>query len=121
MPVITVLTRLHLYSGLICKIRSKIMIYELAKPEDLQAVYNVVQHTVKTIYPKYYPKEVVGFFCEHHSEDAIAKDIKNGYVSALKIDGTIIATGCFVDNHITRVYVLPEHQKKGYDTFIMKI
>ena len=23
------------------------MIYELAKPEDLQAVYNVVQHTVK--------------------------------------------------------------------------
>ena len=96
------------------------MIYELAKPEDLQAVYNVVQHTVKTIYPKYYPKEVVGFFCEHHSEDAIVKDIKNGYVSALKIDGTIVATGCFVDNHITRIYVLPEHQKKGYGTFIMK-
>lgn len=42
------------------------------------------------------------------------------YKSALKIDGTIIATGCFVDNHITRVYVLPEHQKKGYGTFIMK-
>ena len=38
----------------------------------------------------------------------------------LKIDGTIVATGCFVDNHITRVYVLPEHQKKGYGTFIMK-
>ena len=96
------------------------MIYELAKPEDLQAVYNVVQHTIKTIYPKYYPMEVVDFFCEHHSEDAIAKDIKNGYVSVLKIDGDIVATGCFVDNHITRVYVLPEHQKKGYGTFIMK-
>ena len=38
----------------------------------------------------------------------------------LKIDGTIVATGCFVDNHITRVYVLPKHQKKGYGTFIMK-
>ena len=25
--------------------------------------------------------EVVDFFCEHHSEDAIAKDIKNGYVN----------------------------------------
>lgn len=61
MPVITVQTRLHLYSGLICKIRSKIVIYELAKPEDLQAVYNVVQHTIKTIYPKYYPMEVVDF------------------------------------------------------------
>ncbi len=57
------------------------MIYELAKPEDLQAVYNVVQNTIKTIYPKYYPMEVVDFFCEHHSEDAIARDIKNGYVS----------------------------------------
>ena len=52
--------------------------------------------------------------------EKIEKDIKNGYVSVLKIDGTIVATGCFVDDHITRVYVLPEHQKKGYGTFIMK-
>lgn len=96
------------------------MIYELAKPEELQAVYDVVQHTIKTIYPKYYPMEVVDFFCEHHSKDSIAKDIEKGYVSVLKIDGNIVATGCFVDNHITRVYVLPEHQKKGYGTFIMK-
>lgn len=96
------------------------MIYELAKPEDLQAVYDVVQHTIKTIYPKYYPAEVVDFFSEHHSREAIAKDIENGYVSVLKIDGNIVATGCFADNHITRVYVLPEYQKKGYGTFIMK-
>ena len=96
------------------------MIYELAKTEDLQTVYDVVQHTIKAIYPKYYPKEVVDFFCEHHSMEAIAKDIENGYVSVLKIDENIVATGCFVDNHITRVYVLPEYQKKGYGTFIMK-
>ena len=31
------------------------MIYELAKIEDLQTVYDVVQRTIKTIYPKYYP------------------------------------------------------------------
>lgn len=96
------------------------MIYELAKAEDLQNVYDVVQHTIKTIYPKYYPKEVVDFFCEHHSMEAIAKDIENGYVSVLKIDENIVATGCFVENHITRVYVVPEYQKKGYGTFIMK-
>ena len=120
MPVITVRIKRRLFSGLTCKKWRKIMIYELGKPEDLQAVYNVMQHTIKTIYPKYYPMEVVDFFCEHHSEDAIEKDINNGYVSVLKIDGTIVATGCFVDNHITRVYVLPEHQKKGYGTFIMK-
>lgn len=38
----------------------------------------------------------------------------------LKIDGNIVATGCFVDNHITRVYVLPEYQRKGYGTLIVK-
>lgn len=96
------------------------MIYELAKIEDLQTVYDVVQHTIKTIYPKYYPSEVVDFFCEHHSRNAIEMDMENGYVSVLKIDGNIVATGSFVDNHITRVYVLPEYQKKGYGTFIMK-
>lgn len=96
------------------------MIYELAKEEDLQAVYDVVQHTIRTIYPKYYPAEVVDFFCEHHSKAAILNDIKNGYVSVLKIDENIVGTGCFEDNHITRVYVLPEHQKKGYGTFIIK-
>ena len=93
------------------------MIYELAKLEELQAVYDVVQQTIKTIYPKYYPMEVVDFFCQHHSRDAIVEDIKNGYVSVLKIDGTIIATGSFMDNHITRVYVLPKYQKKGYGTY----
>lgn len=96
------------------------MIYELAKTEDLKAVYDVVQHTIKAIYPKYYPKEVVDFFCEHHNMEAIAKDIENGSVSVLKMDENIVATGCFVENHITRVYVLPEYQKKGYGTFIMK-
>lgn len=96
------------------------MTYELATIEDLQTVYDVVQHTIKTIYPKYYSAEVVDFFCDHHNKDAILKDIENGYVSVLKIDGKIIATGCFAENHITRVYVLPEYQKKGYGTFIMK-
>ena len=43
------------------------MTYELATIDELQAVYDIVQHTIKTIYPKYYPMEVVDFFCEHHS------------------------------------------------------
>ena len=64
--------------------------------------------------------EVVDFFSGHHNKEAIAKDIEKGYVSVLKVDEKIVATGCFVDNHITRVYVLPEYQKKGYGTFVMK-
>lgn len=55
----------------------------------------VVQHTIKTVYPKYYPAEVVDFFCELHSKEAIL-------------------------NHITRVYVLPKYQKRGCGTYIIK-
>ena len=40
MPVITIRIKRRLLSGLICKKWRKIMIYELGKPEDLQAVYN---------------------------------------------------------------------------------
>lgn len=96
------------------------MIYELAKSEDLENIYDVVQRTIKAIYPKYYPAEVVDFFCGHHNKEAISKDIENGCVGVLRIKDKIIATGCFVKNHITRVYVLPEYQKKGFGTFIIK-
>lgn len=96
------------------------MIYEAPKQENLQSVYDVVQYAIKTIYPKYYPVEVVDFFCAHHSMDKIAKDIEASNVSVLKINGKIVGTGCFEEDHITRVYVLPEYQKKGYGTFIMK-
>lgn len=89
------------------------MTYELAAMENLQDIYDVVQRTIKTIYPKYYPAEVVDFFSGLHSKEAIAKDIENGSVGILKADGKIVATGCFAGNHITRVYVLPEYQKKG--------
>lgn len=95
------------------------MLYKLAKTQELNEIYEVVQHTIKKVYPKYYPKEVVGFFCTLHNKEVIAKDIENGCVGVLKQEGRIVATGCFVGNHIIRVYVLPEYQKKGYGTFII--
>lgn len=94
--------------------------YETATMENLQDIYDVVQCTIQTIYPRYYPAEVVAFFCGLHSKEAIAKDIGNGSVGILKADGKIVATGCFEGNHITRVYVLPEYQKRGLGTRIMK-
>lgn len=96
------------------------MIYKLAEKKDLQDIYNVVQQTIKAIYPKYYPAEVVNFFCELHNREAIMQDISNGHVSVLKVDNKVVGTGSFIENHITRVYVLPEYQKNGYGTFIMK-
>lgn len=39
------------------------MTCELADKQELSNIYEVVQHTIKTVYPKYYPAEVVKFFC----------------------------------------------------------
>ncbi len=80
------------------------MTYEPASPENLQDIYNVVQQTIKTVYPGYYPAAVVDFFCGLHNADAIRKDIESGFVGVLRADGQIVATGCFRGNHITRVY-----------------
>lgn len=96
------------------------MIYELATKEELQQVYNLVQNTIRNIYPKYYPIEVVNFFSEHHNEEAILRDIEKKCVTVLKENDIIIATGCYVDNHITRLYVRDEYLKKGCGSFIMK-
>ena len=80
----------------------------------------LVQETIKTIYPKYYPKEVVDFFCELHCKDNIAKDITDGLVGIIKDSDTMVGTGCYQDNHITRVYVKPEYQGQGYGSYIME-
>ena len=95
------------------------MEYRKATQQECELIYEMVQTTIKTVYPKYYPKEVVDFFCEHHSRDNILRDIENGVVGVLIDDDRMVGTGCYQDNHITRVYVLPEFQGRGYGSFIM--
>ncbi len=47
------------------------------------------------------------------------KDIKDDNVRLLINDGVPVGTGSYIINHITRVYVLPIYQQKGYGSFIM--
>ena len=101
------------------------MEYIKATEEYTEQIYNLVQNTITTIYPKYYPKEVVDFFCEHHSIENIIKDIESGSVGILLNKNTlneniIVGTGSYKDNHITRVYVAPEFQGQGYGSYIMQ-
>ena len=95
------------------------MEYIFAQKDDLKIVFDIVQKTIKSIYPKYYPQEVVKFFCELHNLENIEKDICGGSVGLLKDGDHFVGTGCYKENHITRVYVLPEFQGKGYGTYIM--
>lgn len=96
------------------------MEYIKATEKDIDVVYELVQDTVKAIYPKYYPKEVVEFFCEHHCKENITKDVLDGRVGIVMVDDMQVGTGCYEDNHITRVYVKPKYQGQGYGSFIMQ-
>ena len=85
----------------------------------METIFDIVQSSIKNTYPRYYPKEVVDFFCDLHSKERIKKDIEEGLVGVLLIDGVCVGTGCFKDEHITRVYVKPECQGQGYGSYIM--
>lgn len=93
--------------------------YRKATLDDAERVCYVVQHTKAEIFPKFYTKAVVDFFGRLHSLDNIINDIEQGGISVLIKDGEIIGTGSCTDNHITRVYVLPEFQGQGYGSYIM--
>lgn len=59
------------------------MKYEIAKKENIEQIYQLVQNTINAIYPLYYPQGVVEFFCGLHSKENIATDIENGFVRVL--------------------------------------
>lgn len=48
------------------------MEYIKATKNDAEEITSWVQETIRTIYPEYYPKEAVDFFCELHCEENIA-------------------------------------------------
>jgi len=96
------------------------MDFQLANKNNLEQVYELVQETIQVVYPKYYLPEIVDMFREYHSREHVLQDItaRNTYI--LWVGDTIVGTGTIQENHITRVYVLPRFQGKGYGTYIMK-
>ncbi len=60
------------------------------------------------------------FFANLHCFDHVMQDIVNGLVYVLEVEGRIVGTGSFQGNHITRVYILPDSQGKGYGKYIVE-
>lgn len=96
------------------------MEYVKATEKDSAQIANLVKDTIQVIYPRYYPKEVVDFFCELHRKENISSDITSGFVGVLRHDNMVVGTGCYKENHITRVYVKAQCQGKGYGSYIMQ-
>ena len=93
----------------------------LAEAEERHApgIAELVQRTVREVYPRYYRQEVVDAFCRLHSAQAVLEDIRQGGVYGLWLDGELIGTGSRRDCHITRVYVSPALQGRGYGSRMM--
>ena len=95
------------------------MEYVTATSDMINAVYNVLHTAIETIYPKYYPNEVVDFFCRYYSKERIWDGIASGNMGVLVYNDVVVGTGCFDGNHITGVYVLPAYQNQGCGSYIM--
>lgn len=95
------------------------MKYIKATSDMVNDIQNVLHTSIKTIYPKYYPKEIVDFFCRHHSREHILDGIGSENMGVLVCGDMIVGTGCFDGNHITGVYVLPSYQNQGCGSYIM--
>lgn len=96
------------------------MEYITANKSQSKEIFDLVQNTITTVYPRYYPKEVVDFFCELHNENKIRADIEKGCLGVLIENGQILGTGSYNENHITRVYVNPDFQGNGFGSIIMQ-
>ncbi|WP_029903369.1 GNAT family N-acetyltransferase [Prevotella sp. 10(H)] len=90
-----------------------------AKREDIAQILYITIDTIRKIYPNYYPKDIVDFFLDYHSEEAILKDIEEGNAYLLAHDGMYIGTGRIHGNELGRMFVLPAFQKKGFGTFMI--
>ncbi len=90
-----------------------------ASESDFELVRSIVSRTISAVYSAFYPEDVVRFFLDHHDDHAILRDIADDNVFLLDVDGETVGTGTIHGNEITRVFVSPEHQRKGYGTLIM--
>lgn len=90
-----------------------------ADRKNLSDIRSITCETIESIYPDYYPAEVVDFFIEHHSEENILKDIENQAVFLIREGSRIVGTGTKFENQMNRIFILPEFQGKGYGTMMM--
>ena len=90
-----------------------------ANTDDLDDIRWITQTTIMAVYPHYYPAGAVEFFCRHHSDEKIKADIESGCVYILEDEGRGVGTVTVSGNHINRLFVLPECQRRGYGRYMM--
>ena len=85
-----------------------------ASPADLPMVGFITRRTIQAVYPHYYPRGAVEFFLDWHRDKNILPDIERGEVYLLFDGGMAAGTVTLHGDEITRLYVTPELQGRGY-------
>lgn len=92
-----------------------------AKNYDHETVRNITHTTIKEIYVHYYPKGAVEFFLAHHNDDSISRDIaENCVYLCYNAENVPVGTVTINGNEINRLFVLPEYQKLGLGSELMR-
>jgi N-acetylglutamate synthase-like GNAT family acetyltransferase len=87
---------------------------------DIDAVYKLVQTTIKISYADVYPPEAIDYFVHHHSKDNILKDMERGYIVVAEANGRLMGTGTLIGSSVRRVFINPPDQGKGSGNLIVK-
>lgn len=82
---------------------------QLRRAECPVKVAEIVEKTIKTIYPHYYPPGAVHFFLELHSEQRIREAMDTEAIYFAAVQGEIVGTGSIRRNEICRLFILPEY------------
>lgn len=82
-------------------------------------VAEIVEKTIRAVYPHYYPSGAVQFFLDLHNERRIREALAREDIYFAEVQGEIVGTGSIRGNEICRLFILPECQAKGYGNRLM--
>jgi GNAT superfamily N-acetyltransferase len=82
--------------------------------DDLPKLSRLIADAIEGCYINVYPPKAVQFFLDYHAPENILRDAAAGSTIIGWLDGTPVATGTLVGSYISRVFVSPRHQRRGY-------
>ncbi len=94
---------------------------QLERAECPEKVAEMVDKTIRAVYPHYYPSGAVQFFLDLHNEQRIREALAREDIYFAVVQGEIVGTGSIRGNEICRLFILPEYQAKGYGNRLMDL
>ncbi|MEN8615071.1 GNAT family N-acetyltransferase [Dehalogenimonas sp. THU2] len=82
--------------------------------DDLPDLLRLIHNTVERSYGLHYTPAVIQLFIKFHSAENIRKDAAAGDIVIGWIDNEPVSTGSLIGGYVSRVFVRPEYQGKGY-------